>query len=95
MTAKLARIAYAEPFDLFGVPIADYDAVFYEKLDLLLALRGDAPLTWSGRFRPALNDQPVATNALRQTITTAACLPVIFPTMRLNIPNIGFCKSAT
>jgi alkanesulfonate monooxygenase SsuD/methylene tetrahydromethanopterin reductase-like flavin-dependent oxidoreductase (luciferase family) len=49
------RSAYREPFDIFGVPIDEYDAVFDDKLDLLLALRGESPVTWSGRFRTALD----------------------------------------
>ncbi|RLV50114.1 LLM class flavin-dependent oxidoreductase [Nocardioides mangrovicus] len=50
----VGRSAYAEPFGLFGVPIADYDAVFEEKLDLLVSLRDDEPVTWTGRYRPPL-----------------------------------------
>ena len=36
---------------------SDCDALFAEKLDLLLRLRAEARVTWSGRFRPALHDQ--------------------------------------
>ena len=48
------RSAYSEPFSIFGVPIEDYDAVFEEKLDLLLALRHDDAVTWSGHYRAPL-----------------------------------------
>jgi alkanesulfonate monooxygenase SsuD/methylene tetrahydromethanopterin reductase-like flavin-dependent oxidoreductase (luciferase family) len=53
------RGALLDSFHLFGYDLADYDALFDEKLRLLLALRGPAPVTWSGRFRPPLNDELV------------------------------------
>ena len=53
------RGSFTESFPLFGYDLADYDEVFAEKLDLLLALRDQERVTWSGRFRPALHDQPV------------------------------------
>lgn len=53
------RSAYSEPFDIFGVPMREYDAVFEEKLHLLLALRRGEPLTWSGRFRPPLDSASI------------------------------------
>jgi alkanesulfonate monooxygenase SsuD/methylene tetrahydromethanopterin reductase-like flavin-dependent oxidoreductase (luciferase family) len=52
----VGRSAFTEPFDIFGVDIADYDAVFEEKLDLLLRLRTRDHITWSGRFRTPLHD---------------------------------------
>jgi alkanesulfonate monooxygenase SsuD/methylene tetrahydromethanopterin reductase-like flavin-dependent oxidoreductase (luciferase family) len=53
------RSAFLEAFALFGVDPGDYDAVFAEKLDLLLAIRDHERVTWSGRFRPPLDDLPV------------------------------------
>lgn len=58
------RSAFAEPFALFGEDINQLDGLFAEKLDLLLRLRDEDSVTWSGRFRPALqeaevNPQPV------------------------------------
>lgn len=53
------RGSFTESFPLFGYDLADYDPLFAEKLDLLLALRGAERVTWSGRFRSALHDQPV------------------------------------
>jgi probable LLM family oxidoreductase len=49
------RGSFTESFPLFGYSLSDYDALFAEKLDLLLALREDGPVTWSGRFRPPLD----------------------------------------
>lgn len=54
------RSAFAEPFALFGEDIANYDELFAEKLDLLLQIRGEGPVTWFGRFRPSLHGVAVA-----------------------------------
>jgi probable LLM family oxidoreductase len=53
------RGSFVESFPLFGYDLADYDELFAEKLDLLLALRAHERVTWSGRHRPPLDDQPV------------------------------------
>lgn len=48
------RSAYVEPFDIFGVPIDEYDAVFEEKLALFLSLRAQEKVSWTGRYRTPL-----------------------------------------
>jgi probable LLM family oxidoreductase len=53
------RGSFVESFPLFGYDLEDYDELYAEKLDLLLALRGEGPVTWSGRHRPALRDTVV------------------------------------
>jgi alkanesulfonate monooxygenase SsuD/methylene tetrahydromethanopterin reductase-like flavin-dependent oxidoreductase (luciferase family) len=53
------RGSFVESFPLFGHDLGDYDALFAEKLDLLLRLRDAERVTWSGRFRAPLVDQPV------------------------------------
>jgi probable LLM family oxidoreductase len=53
------RGSFTESFPLFGLDLEDYDELFVEKLQLLLALRENERVTWEGRFRPALHDQPV------------------------------------
>ena len=53
------RGSFTEAFGLFGLDMADYDALFEEKLDLLLRLRASERVTWEGQFRPPLVDQPV------------------------------------
>ena len=50
------RSAFAEPFALFGEDIGQLDDLFAEKLDLLLRLRDQETVTWSGKFRSALHD---------------------------------------
>jgi probable LLM family oxidoreductase len=49
------RGSFIESFPLFGFDLAHYDELFAEKLDLLLALRGREPVTWSGAHRAALD----------------------------------------
>jgi len=44
---------------LFGLNLDEYDEIFIEKLDLLLKIRDQEFITWSGRYRPALRNQPV------------------------------------
>ncbi len=53
------RGSFIEAYPLFGFSQHDYDALFAEKLGLLLELREDTHVTWQGRFRPALHNQPV------------------------------------
>ncbi len=53
------RGSFIESFPLFGYELKDYDALFAEKLDLLLQLRDNPTLQWSGKFRPALTGQGV------------------------------------
>lgn len=48
------RGSFIESFALFGYDLRDYDALFAEKLDLLLRLRESERVTWRGRFRPPL-----------------------------------------
>lgn len=54
------RGAYIESFALFGADMADYDALFAEKLNLLIKLNGSERVTWQGRFRPPLNDSQIS-----------------------------------
>ncbi|MGD0558342.1 MAG: LLM class flavin-dependent oxidoreductase, partial [Streptosporangiaceae bacterium] len=62
------RSAFVEPFQLFGYDTADYDALFAEKLGLLLRIRSSAEVTWQGRFRPALDAAFVAPRAVQSPL---------------------------
>lgn len=53
----VGRGSAIESFPLFGFDLADYEELFEEKLDLLMRLLRDQPVTWQGRFRPALDEQ--------------------------------------
>jgi probable LLM family oxidoreductase len=55
----VGRGSFIESFPLFGYSLSDYDELFAEKLDLLLEIRDNERVTWSGRHRPRLDDQPV------------------------------------
>src|SRR5436305_606000 len=51
------RGSFIESFPLFGYDLDDYDELFAEKLDLLLAIRANpGHVTWSGRPLPPAND---------------------------------------
>ena len=64
----VGRGSFTESFPLFGLDFNDYDALFAEKLELLLKLRAEERVTWSGKFRPALNDQAVYPRPLQAEI---------------------------
>jgi len=55
----VGRGSSIEAFPLFGFSLDDYDALFAEKLELLLNIRKNEHVHWSGRFRPALTGQGV------------------------------------
>ncbi|MBS7232146.1 LLM class flavin-dependent oxidoreductase [Flavobacterium psychroterrae] len=55
-----------EAYPLFGYNLNDYDALFKEKLELLLQIRDNEFVTWSGKFRPALNNLPVYPRAVQE-----------------------------
>jgi probable LLM family oxidoreductase len=55
----VGRGSFTESFPLFGYSLSDYDELFTEKLDLLLALRDAQPVTWQGKFRPPLEDATI------------------------------------
>jgi probable LLM family oxidoreductase len=52
------RGSFIESYPLFGASLADYDALYDEKIQLLLAIDEGNPVTWSGQFRAPL-DQAV------------------------------------
>ncbi|MGW2665288.1 LLM class flavin-dependent oxidoreductase [Nocardia tengchongensis] len=50
------RGSFIESFPLFGYDLNDYDELFEEKLALLLKIREEEPVTWSGKFRAPLDN---------------------------------------
>lgn len=64
----VGRGSAIEAYPLFGFDLNDYDALFKEKLDLLLKIREQEFVTWSGKFRPALNNQPVYPRSVQERI---------------------------
>src|SRR5437762_6791319 len=55
----VGRGSSIEAFPLFGFDLEDYDALFAENLGLLLEIRKNEHVHWSGAFRPALTGQGV------------------------------------
>ncbi|QXC62471.1 LLM class flavin-dependent oxidoreductase [Aquihabitans sp. G128] len=55
----VGRGSSVEAYPLFGHDLRDYDSLFAEKLGLLLQLREETNVTWSGQHRPTLTGQGV------------------------------------
>jgi probable LLM family oxidoreductase len=62
------RGSFVESFPLFGYDLEDYDALFTEKLDLLIKLRDQERVTWSGQHRAPLHDQAVYPRPLQDRL---------------------------
>lgn len=58
------RGSFIESFPLYGQNLNDYAELFEEKLDLLLKINKEDPITWAGKFRSSLNKQSVLPRAL-------------------------------
>lgn len=65
---QVGRGSFTEAFPLFGHSLDQYDDLFAEKLDLLLALRDNPVVTWEGKLRPSLKSQPVFPRPLQAQI---------------------------
>jgi probable LLM family oxidoreductase len=64
----VGRGSFIESFPLFGLDLGDYDSLFTEKLDLLLQIRDETNVHWSGRHRPALTGQGIYPRPLQNPI---------------------------
>ena len=64
----VGRGSFVEAFPLFGLPLEDYDSLFAEKLDLLLKIRNDEHVHWSGEYRPALTGQGIYPRPLQNPL---------------------------
>ena len=53
------RGSFTESYPLFGYNMHDYNALYAEKLDLLLNIRDNEVVNWAGKFRPDLVEQAV------------------------------------
>ncbi|GGF30511.1 LLM class flavin-dependent oxidoreductase [Subtercola lobariae] len=62
------RGAFTESFPLFGYDLADYDALFDEKLKLLLQIRDEKVVTWRGQFRSPLNGVEISPRPLQDPL---------------------------
>jgi len=64
----VGRGSFVEAFPLFGLKLEDYDSLFAEKLDLLLNIRDNERVQWSGEYRPALNGQGIYPRPLQNPL---------------------------
>lgn len=64
----VGRGSFIEAFPLFGLNLQDYDELFSEKLQLLLAIRDNEFVTWSGKFRPSLHNQAIYPRPLQDPL---------------------------
>src|SRR5690349_15387923 len=64
----VGRGSFIEAFPLFGLQLSDYDDLFAEKLDLLLKVRANEHVYWSGKYRPALTGQGVYPRPVQQPL---------------------------
>ena len=64
----VGRGSFSESFPLFGLDFKDYDSLFAEKLDLLLTLRAQTHVHWSGKHRAALTGQGVFPRPVQEKI---------------------------
>jgi probable LLM family oxidoreductase len=62
------RGSFIESFPLFGLDLDDYNELYAEKLELLLALRAGNPVTWSGKHRPALHNAEIYPRPLQDPL---------------------------
>lgn len=66
----MGRGSFTESYSLFGYDLNKYELLFEEKLELWAELLTGEPVTWSGRTRPALNEQRVYPPVERGTLRT-------------------------
>jgi probable LLM family oxidoreductase len=64
----VGRGSFIESFPLFGLNLQDYDDLFAEKLELLLQIRANEVVNWSGQFRPPLKNQSLYPRPLQNPI---------------------------
>src|ERR1700691_1138940 len=62
------RGSFIESFPLFGLNLEDYDSLFAEKLELLLTIRENTHVTWSGKHRAALTGQAIYPRPLQNPL---------------------------
>src|SRR5437870_6685584 len=64
----VGRGSFTEAFPLFGLKLNDYDSLFAEKLELLLRIRENEYVTWSGQHRASLTGQGVYPRPLQDPL---------------------------
>lgn len=62
------RGSFIESYPLFGYDLQDYDALFAEKLELLMKLRQSERVTWTGEHRASIDDLGVYPRPIQPSI---------------------------
>src|SRR5258707_971352 len=62
------RGSFVESYPLFGLKLEDYDSLFQEKLELLLAIRDNTHVHWSGKHRAPLTGQGIYPRPLQNPL---------------------------
>lgn len=62
------RGSFIESFPLFGYDLADYDDLFNEKMDMLLAINSATNLDWKGHLTQTVNERPIYPRALQRQL---------------------------
>src|ERR671931_2037527 len=70
----VGRGSFVEAFPLFGLHLEDYGSLFAEKLDLLLKIRDNEHVYWSGKYRPSLNGQGIYPRPLQNPLPIWICV---------------------
>lgn len=63
------RGSFIESFPLFGYDLADYDDLFNEKMDMLLAINSATNLDWKGHLTQTVNERPIYPRALQRQLS--------------------------
>jgi probable LLM family oxidoreductase len=64
----VGRGSFTESFPLFGFNLQDYNELFMEKLELLIQIQNNEKVTWSGKFRKPLVNQPIYPRPFQDTL---------------------------
>jgi alkanesulfonate monooxygenase SsuD/methylene tetrahydromethanopterin reductase-like flavin-dependent oxidoreductase (luciferase family) len=67
----VGRGSFIESYPLFGFDLGNYDELFAEKLELLLRIRAETEVRWSGRHRAPLTGQGVFPRSVQQPLPVA------------------------
>ena len=62
------RGSFIESFPLYGFDLENYNELFEEKLELLVKINTENPITWKGKFRAALTNQQVLPRAANEQL---------------------------
>ncbi|HET7900218.1 MAG TPA: LLM class flavin-dependent oxidoreductase [Candidatus Nanopelagicales bacterium] len=87
----LGRGSFIESFPLFGLDLADYEALFAEKLDLFATLLDEQPLQWTGSHRAPLDGQrayPLTRNGLKAWIGVGGSPQSVVRAARYGFPLV-------